>query len=159
MKKISCIPFLLLATACNPLVKAESECKQEMIACKEQYDQHIIKTCGELAQCTNSAITKVENAGYPYPDLLEYNKAARVSICQKVDNHKMSFEDATLQMTQIQMQIVAEAQQRQALESQQRSNGLSSFGNFMQGMAAYQQVNQPRQPVTCISSPPFTRCQ
>lgn len=147
------LPVVLLLSAilsgCTALAveRAASEAKETMQRCQADYESGTIKTCVEMANCSNFALDKVSQAGYPYGDLIEYNKAQRVSICRKVDKRKISFEEAKLEMAKVGVEISTEEQRRSFNQAQMHSANMQATGILMQGLAA----NRPARPTHCTT--------
>jgi hypothetical protein len=141
--------FLLLPLIGCGVIKQQKmqavglEVKNDLLKCRSDYEQRITKTCVAMAKCSNTAIDKIADAGYQFPDLLEYSKASRVSLCQKVDKGKMSYEDATLEMTKIGMDITNEEQRRISVNSTVSAYQTQSGAAVMGASAAMMQAAKP----------------
>jgi 23S rRNA A2030 N6-methylase RlmJ len=105
------------------------------------------------ARCSNDRIRQVRvESGDPYMDLTDLYLAHRMALARRIDNGELSEEDTQLQLAELRTRLNSEAQQRDAITSQTRSQQLQSYGVYMQGLQSWSQSWQPRRPVTCYRS-------
>jgi len=72
------------------------------------------KTRVDWARCINDNENRIVQPVNPFPDLLNLKQAYRAVLAEKVDNGKMTIDEAKLAMAQLITEITTEAERRLA---------------------------------------------
>jgi hypothetical protein len=109
---------------------------------------------------------------YPYMDLIELMAAFGIALATRQDAGEITGADADLQFAEMKARIKGEIAQRDALRAQQavaqkqaNAQWMASYGQLLQGYAAWQQQppgQQPLQrkntPITCFQTTVGVTC-
>jgi hypothetical protein len=93
--------------------QAGEEAKAAMLECKNKRISGELKTYIASVQCSNSRITEAfQRADYRYLDLVGMLTAKRMEVAEKLDNHKITEAQATLENAEYASHIADEERKR-----------------------------------------------
>ena len=75
--------------------------------------------------------------------------AYRSAIAARVDAGEITVTDARLMEAQVRTYLIEQNQMRRAVASQSQAVQTMAAGSALAGFAAWQQMMQPRAPITC----------
>lgn len=116
------------------------------------------------ALCSNERIRQVwVESGYSHMDLVDLHLAFRMALAKRIDEGTLLEEDAQLQLTELTARINTEVQRRNVLSQQAYSQRLQSIGALLQGLAAWEQSQNPPvldapRPINCYQYGNFIHC-
>jgi hypothetical protein len=95
------------------LKQAAEEAKAAILECKNKRISGELKTYVASAQCSNPQITEAfRRAGYRYMDLVGILTAKRLEIAEKIDNHKITEAQGTLEYAEYASHVSDEERHR-----------------------------------------------
>lgn len=157
MRYIILIPFLLAGCAGQQLAQIRQGTEAATAKCSDKQTALAQEQCFAL-----TVRPTMQASGYPYMDLFELDMAKRQDIAAKVDNGKLTQQEAQLQIAEYQSMLTSEQQRRASLAMHaQQPNNAAMMNAGLQLM----QMSQPRSlapaagpGITCHRQGAFTRC-
>lgn len=93
--------------------QAVEEAKAAMLKCRDKRVSGELRTYVASVQCSNPRITEAfQRAGYRYMDLVGMLTAKRMEVAEKIDNHKITEAQATLENAEYASHIADEERHR-----------------------------------------------
>jgi hypothetical protein len=103
--------------------QAGVEAKAAMLECKNKRISGELKTYVASVQCSNPRITEAfQRAGYRYMDLVGVLTARRTEVAEKIDEHKITEAQATLENAEYASHIADEERHRNLEMTSAQSN-------------------------------------
>jgi len=112
--------FTLLLVGCAPLVSPRQQevFKQAKAISKECHEKRLsgqLKGFTDATRCSNDRMRQMwADAGFPYMDLVDSMAAHRLAIAEGMDKGELSVAEASVQMAELSVRVVNEAQRRDA---------------------------------------------
>lgn len=117
-------------------------------ACKEKRLAGRLPDKAASVRCATPQILALyEAAGWPYMDLLRYERAQLLAIMEREDNGDFSPAQADAAFSEVLFKIGSEIERRRAADDAQRAAMMQAF-----------QAMQPPQPMTCTPIGAGMRC-
>ncbi len=153
MRTIFLVSLCFLTACSNSITNIQSSTRQTQAECENKMLTGEYKRYVEVADCINSAIADAAITGNnKYVDLIELANAKRMELAQRVDQKKMSKEQADLELAQLNSSIASEERSR-------KLNLINTYSNYRAATAPAPVYTQPpRQGFTCHQMGAFTNC-
>jgi hypothetical protein len=147
---LALVVSLIAGCAHSDYRQAEQELTAGRQACEDRLADGTYKTWTERAGCINGVVSRGQ-AKYNLPDndLILLASAYRSAIAARVDAGEVTAVDARLMEAQVRTYLIEQMQVRRAVASQSQAMQTMAAGSALAGFAAWQQVMQPRAPITC----------
>ena len=154
------VASLIAGCAHSEYREAEQELTSGRQACEDRLADGTYQTWAERAECINGVVSRAQ-AKYSLPDadLILLASAYRSAIAARVDAGEVTGVDARLMEAQVRTYLIEQMQVRRAVASQSQAVQTMAAGSALAGFAAWQQMMQPRAPITCQQVGSLVTCR
>ena len=135
---ISLLATLLFFCGCGSRAKEQQqralgEAQSIAQACDEKSRTGEIQTRVARVECARPTLQLLEQSGFPHMDIVQLIFAHQMVLVKRLDEGKISIEEAKLSIAELNTRITTEVQKRDMQASQAKSLRMIGWGALLQG--------------------------